>query len=222
MSEANLTADLRRETGKGPAGRFRREGRLPATVYGLGADAQSVTVSARELQHILTGGAGSNTLITLRVDGNEQLALAREIQRDPVRGSLLHVDFVRVRADQTVTADVPLHLTGDAEGVGMGGVLEQALFTLPIEALPRDIPVAIEADVTALNIGDQFRVAELVLPAGVVTQVEGEELVAQVVAPRVAEEEVPEGVEEGAEGAEAAAEGDGEAAAPAGEGESGE
>jgi large subunit ribosomal protein L25 len=107
----------------------------------------------------------------------------------------------------------------------MGGVLEQALFTLPIEALPRDIPVAIEADVSALNIGDQFRVSELALPAGVVTHVEGEELVAQVVAPRVAEEEVPEG-EEGAEGAEAAAEGEGagEAAASAGggEGESGE
>src|SRR5690348_9503121 len=114
MSEANLTADLRREKGKGPAGRYRREGRLPATVYGLGADAQSVTVPARELQHILTGGSGANTLITLRVDGAEQLTLAREIQRDPIRGSLLHVDFVRVRADQTVTADVPLHLTGEA------------------------------------------------------------------------------------------------------------
>src|SRR5262249_37354153 len=156
---------------------------------GLGADAQSVTVPARELQHILTGGAGANTLIMLRVDGAEQLTLAREIQRDPVRGSLLHVDFVRVRADQTVTADVPLHLTGDAEGVGMGGVLEQALFALTIEALPRDIPVAIEHDISALNIGDQLRVSELVLPAGVATQVDPEELVAQVAAPRVAEEE---------------------------------
>jgi large subunit ribosomal protein L25 len=109
------------------------------------------------------------------------------------------VDFVRVRADQTVTADVPLHLTGDAEGVGMGGILEQALFTLTIEALPRDIPNAIEGDITALNIGDQLRVGELTLPAGVVTHVDVEELVAQVVAPRVAEE-VEEGVVEGAEG----------------------
>src|SRR3954471_13702420 len=148
MSEANLIADLRRETGKRPAGRFRREGRVPAVVYGLGADAQAVTVPARELQHILTGGAGSNTLITLKVDGADQLALAREIQRDPVKGSVLHVDFVRVRADQTVNAEVPLHLTGEAEGVSMGGMLEQALFTLAIEALPGDIPNAIEADIS--------------------------------------------------------------------------
>jgi large subunit ribosomal protein L25 len=216
MSEARLTAELRRETGKGPAGRFRREGRLPAVVYGLGEGAQPVTVNARELQHILTGGAGANTLITLKVDGSEQLALPREIQRDPVRGSLVHVDFVRVRADQTVTADVPLHLTGDAEGVGMGGILEQALFTLTIEALPRDIPNAIEHDVTALNIGDQLRVSELSLPAGVATQVDGDELVAQVAAPRVAEEEAVEGAEEGAEG-EAAAEGAAEGGASEGE-----
>jgi large subunit ribosomal protein L25 len=217
MSEARLTAELRRETGKRPAGRFRRDGLLPAVVYGLGTDAQSVTVNAHELQHILAGGAGANTLITLKVDGADQLALPREIQRDPVRGSLLHVDFVRVRADQTVTADVPLHLTGDAEGVGMGGILEQALFTLPIEALPGDIPNAIEHDISALNIGDQLRVSELTLPAGVATQVDGEELVAQVVAPRVAEE-AEEGAAEGAEGE--AAEG---AAAEGGasEGESG-
>ena len=209
MSEANLVADLRRETGKGPAGRFRREGKVPAVVYGLGTDAQPVTVAARDLQHILVGGA--NTLITLRVDGSDQLALAREIQRDPVKGSLVHVDFVRVRADQAVTADVPLHLAGEAEGVGMGGVLEQALFALTIEALPRDIPTNIEADITALNIGDQLRVGELTLPSGVTTGVDPEELVVQVVAPRVAEEEeevAAEG-EEGAEGEAPAAEAEG-------------
>jgi large subunit ribosomal protein L25 len=215
MSEATtLTAEMRRETGKRPAGRLRREGRIPAVVYGLDTDAQSVTVSSRELQHILTGGAGANTLITLRVDGSEQLALAREIQRHPVRGDLLHVDFVRVRADQAVTADVPLHLLGEAEGVSMGGMLEQALFSLTIEALPGDIPNAIEHDISALEMGDQLRVGELALPAGVTTQVDAEELVAQVVAPRVAEEEAApaEGAEEGAEGAE------GEPAAAAEEG----
>jgi large subunit ribosomal protein L25 len=217
MSEANLTAEIRRETGKGPAGRFRREGRVPAVVYGLGTDTQPVTVPARELQHILTGGAGSNTLITLRVEGNAQLALAREIQRDPLKGDVLHVDFIRVRADQTVTADVPLHLIGEAEGVSLGGVLEQALFTLTIEARPGDIPNAIEADIAALNMGDQLRVGDLTMPEGVVTPHEAEELVAQVVAPRVSEEPVT-GVaaEEGAEG-EAPADAEG-----AGEGDSGE
>jgi large subunit ribosomal protein L25 len=223
MSEATtLTAEVRQETGKRPAGRFRREGLVPAVVYGLGADAQSVTVPARELQHILTGGAGSNTLITLKVDGADQLALAREIQRDPVKGNVLHVDFVRVRADQTVTAEVPVHLTGEAEGVGMGGTLEQALFTLTIEARPGDIPNAIEHDITPLDIGDQLRVGELRMPSGVVTHVDPEELVVQVVAARVAAEvegEAAEGAE--AEG-EAPAEGAGEGGGDSGEGDSGE
>jgi large subunit ribosomal protein L25 len=212
MSEARLTADLRSETGKRPAGRYRREGKVPAVVYGLGSDAQSVTVPERELTHILTGEAGANTLITLKVDGADQLALAREIQRHPVKGNLVHVDFVRVRADQTVTADVPLHLTGEAEGVGMGGMLEQALFALTIEARPGDIPTAIEHDVTNLQMGDQLRVRELAIPSGVTVQHDEEELVAQIAVPRVAEEVEGEAAEaaEGEEGeAPAASEGGG-------------
>jgi large subunit ribosomal protein L25 len=201
MSEATLIAELREERGKRPAGRFRREGRVPAVVYGLQADPQSVTVPERDLVHILSGAAGANTLITLKVDGSDQLALARELQRDPVKGKVLHVDFVRVRADQAVTAEVPLHLTGDPEGVAMGGMLEQLLFTITIEALPRDIPTGIEHDVSALGLGDQLRVRELAVPASVTVQLDQEELVAQVAVPR-GTEEAAEG--EAAEGAEAA------------------
>ena len=125
--------------------------------------------------------------------------------------------FAEQPADQTVTADVPLHLTGEAEGVTLGGVLEQTLFSLTIEARPGDIPNAIEADISGLNMGDQLRVSDLMLPAGVETPLDDEELVAQVVAPRVAEEPVTGAVpEEGAE-AEAAP-----AAEGAGEGDSGE
>ena len=91
----------------GAAGRLRRQGLVPAVVYGLGDENVPVTVVARELQHILSGGAGANTLITLRVDGADQLALARQIQRHPVKGALVHVDFVRVRADQTIAASTP-------------------------------------------------------------------------------------------------------------------
>ncbi|MCU1427353.1 MAG: ribosomal protein Ctc-form [Actinomycetia bacterium] len=210
MSEATLIADLRHETGKRPAGRFRREGRVPAVVYGLGADAQPVTVVERELTHILSGAAGANTLITLRVGGADQLALAREIQRHPVKNNVLHVDFVRVRADQTVTADVPLHLTGEAEGVNLGGMLEQSLFTLSIEAIPSAIPNAITHDISGLGLNDQLRVRELALPAGVVVLLEPEELVAQVVVPR--------GMGEGPEGAEAGEGAEGEAEAAGGEG----
>src|SRR5512139_2612209 len=95
-SETMLTARPRTEIGSAPAGRIRREGLVPAVVYGLGTETLSVSVSARELQHILSGASGANSLITLRLDGGEQLALARQIQRHPVKGTLTHVDFIRV------------------------------------------------------------------------------------------------------------------------------
>jgi large subunit ribosomal protein L25 len=213
MADAALTAERRDGTGKGPAGRARRDGLVPAVVYGLGEANVSVAVSARELTHILAGGA--NTLITLKVDGKDQLTLARQVQRNPVKGTLVHVDFVRVRADQTIVADVSVHLIGDAEGVNLGGVLEQLLHTVSIEARPTEIPSELECDVSSLGIGDGVRIRDLIVPPGVTVRHEDDELVAQVAAPRVAEEAAPaEG--EAAEG-EAAAEGGEGAAAGGGE-----
>ena len=140
MPDVILTAKPRQASGSRPAGRLRRSGLVPAVVYGLGNETVTETVGARELQHILTSGSGVNTVITLQIegDGGDQLALARQIQRHPVKGTLVHVDFVRIRADQTVTAEVPLHIEGEAEGVKNGGLLEQNLFAIPVEALPAD------------------------------------------------------------------------------------
>jgi large subunit ribosomal protein L25 len=221
-----LVAEQRAERGSRPAGRLRRAGKVPAIVYGLGSDSQAVTVSAHDLGNILAKG-GANTLITLKVDGDDALTLARQVQRDPTRGDLVHVDFIRVRTDVAVQAEVGLHLTGESEGAKSGGVVEQLIFTLPIEAMPQDIPTGIEHDISALEIGDQLRVEELALPPRVTATVEPDALVAQVIAPRVVEEEVPvegegeEGVEgeaaEGEAGAEASAEG-----GPSGGGEGGE
>jgi large subunit ribosomal protein L25 len=217
MADANLVAERRTAAGKGAAGRTRREGRVPAVVYGLGEENVSVSVPARELAHLLAGDAGANTLFTLRLDGSNQLTLARQIQRHPVRGTLLHVDFVRVRADQTIQADVPVHLAGDAEGVSRGGVLEQSLHTVSVEAKPADIPNSLEVDISALEIGDGVYVSALVAPRGVVITNDPEELIAQISAPRVAEEEMA--AAEGEEGA--APEGAGEAAPAAASGEGG-
>jgi large subunit ribosomal protein L25 len=204
MADALLQAQTRDAAGKGPAGRVRREGLVPAVVYGLGGDSVSVTVSARDLTHILSGASGANTLITLQVDGSDQLALARQIQRHPVKGTLMHVDFVRVRADQTIQADVPVRLIGNAEGVQRGGVLEQLVHALGVEALPANVPIEFEIDISALEIGSAVRVSDVTVPAGVVLRHEPEDLIAQIAAPRVAEEEAaPEG--EAAEGAEGAA-----------------
>jgi large subunit ribosomal protein L25 len=216
MADVTLEAARRETGGKGPAGRVRKEGRVPAVVYGLGEQSVAVSVPERELQHILGGAAGANTLITLQVDGTSQLTLARQIQRHPVKRTVLHVDFVRVRADQTIQAEVPVHLTGDAEGVARGGVLEQLVHMLTIEAMPRDVPTNIEHDISELVIGDGVRVGELAVPAGVNVLQDADELVAQISAPRVAEEEFE--AAEGEEGAEGAA----PAAAPEGESAGGE
>jgi large subunit ribosomal protein L25 len=191
MSDATLIAQSRTETGSGVARRLRRDGRVPAVVYGLGEGTVSVTVPARELDHILHSASGGNTLITLKGDAGDQLALARQIHRHPVRGTLMHVDFVRVRADQTIEAEVSITFTGEAEGVREGGIVEQSLFSLTVEALPRDIPNTIEHDISALVIGDSVHVSDLIVPAGVTITTDPETAVVHISQPRVAEEEAP-------------------------------
>jgi large subunit ribosomal protein L25 len=216
MPDIILASEPRTELGSRPSGRLRRQGRVPAVVYGLGSDTVSITVPARELQHILAGEAGANTLISLDVDGESVLTLARQIHRHPTRGELVHVDFVRIRRDVAVSAEIPVHLLGEAEGVKDGGLLEQLMFHLTVEAMPGNIPVALELDVSALSIGDQLRLSDMPLPEGVSTEVDPETVVVQVAAPRVVSE-VEEGEEgEAVEGAEGEA-GEGGAEAPAAE-----
>jgi len=215
MADIVLAAEPRSEKGSRPAGRLRRAGKVPAVVYGLGVDTLQVVVPARELGHILAGESGANTLINLQVDGDAVLTLARQIQRHPTRGELLHVDFIRIRRDVAVSAEIPVHLIGEAAGVRDGGLLEQLVFNLTVEAMPGNIPVGLELDVSALTIGDQVHVSDIVLGEGVETQIEPETVVAQVAAPRVVVEEVEEEVE-GEEGEAAAADAADEAASDGG------
>lgn len=215
MADVILSAIPRLEKGSRPSGRLRRTGFVPAVVYGLGADAVPITVSERELAHILAGEGGTNTLIRLDLEGDEQLTLARQLQRHPTRGELIHVDFVRIRRDVAVAAEVPLHTVGEAPGTREGGLLEQLIFTLSIEAMPASIPNEIEVDVSALEIGDQIRLSEIAMPAGVALQQDPEELVVQVIVPRIVEEAEP-AEEEGEEGEE----GDGDEASAEGDGDS--
>ena len=216
--EVTLVADANRPVGKSAARKIRREGKVPAIVYGLGSDPTPVAIPTREFEHIVHGPGGINTLISLDMSGKKDLVLARQLVRHPVRRNLVHVDFIRVSRDVAVAAEVPIHLTGESIGVKEGGLLEQDTFTLSIEAKPGDLPNAIEADVSALNIGDQLTVADLELPPGVVSTQDPGDLVAHVSTPVVVDLGEAAEAAEGEEGAEAA-EG-GEAAAEAGEGAS--
>jgi len=222
MADTKLVAELRSDKGSRPAGRLRREGRLPGVVYGLGEDAVSVTVNAHQLGTILSSKSGANTLITLQIDGADQLALARQVQRDAVKGSLVHVDFIRVRADQTIQAELRIDLQGEAEGLSQGGMLEQMMHTLTVEGKPGQLPNEIAHDVSALEIGDQLHVKDLAIPAGITVVNDPEDLIATISLPRGLEEEeaAAEG-EEGEEGAEGAEGEGGEGAADASSDDSG-
>lgn len=161
MAEVKLQAEKRDETGKGVARRARAAGKVPAVVYGRGMDPVSITVDRREFVTALNTDAGMNVLLSLQL-GNEAIpALARELQRDPVKGTLLHADFVKVDLTVEVEVDVPVHAIGEAPGVREGGVLEQPLHEVHVRCLPTDVPEQIEADISSLNIGDSLRVAEL-------------------------------------------------------------
>lgn len=187
MREVKLAAQPRPEKGSAPARRFRREGRVPAVVYGLEADPITVTVSSQELQNVLHR-VGANALINLEFDGDAMLTMAREVQRHPVKGDLVHVDFVRIRADQAVQAEVGVHLTGEPVGAKEGGVLEQVLFTVTVSAKPREIPEYLEIDVSDLKVGENKRVADLFAPEGVDLLTDPEQVVANCLVPRVLEE----------------------------------
>jgi large subunit ribosomal protein L25 len=210
MPDTKLAAELRSDRGSRPAGRLRREGSVPGIVYGLGDDPVSVTVNAHQLGGILSSKTGANTLITLQLGGKDELALARQVQRDAVKGTLIHVDFVRVRADQTISAEVRLNLLGEPEGVSQGGMLEQLMHSLTVEGKPGQLPTEIEHDVTGLNLGDQLRVGDVQLPAGVLVTNDAEDLIAMISIPRGLAEGEGEVAAEPAEGAEGA---EGEAAA---------
>jgi large subunit ribosomal protein L25 len=221
--EVTLNAEPRDSVGKGAARKIRAEGRVPAVLYGPEVQPLRLSVDGRDLWHALHTDAGMNVLIDLQLDGQEYLTLPREVQRDIVRGTLLHVDFLRIRKDVAIQVDVPIHLVGESHGVKEGGVVEHHLWEVKVECLPTDVPESIEADVAALGIGDSLHVSDLKPPDKCTILTPPEETIVSVVPPPVLElpEEAP--AEEVAEGEEAVAEGEApEGEAPEGEAAEGE
>ena len=147
-------------------------------VYGLGGEPVSITVEWRPLRTALTTDAGLNVLIDLEVDGTTDLTIIKDMQRHPIRGDVIHVDFLRVSADATIVVDVPILLEGEAKQVtDENGTVDQVLFALAVSAKPSDIPNELTVDISELTIGDTIRVENLTLPAGVTTDVDAEEAV---------------------------------------------
>jgi large subunit ribosomal protein L25 len=200
-------------------------------VYGRGSEARPLTVARRDLRQVLTGDAGMNAVINLDVEGDTLLAIVRDVQRDPVRNNVTHVDFILVSRDEAVSVEVPIVLEGEAtEVLRHDGTVDQQMFTLTVQAKPGSIPNELSLDISGLDVGDTLRVSDLSLPTGAAPRLDprrpsswppSNAAAAEVDAldAEVAEEAAAEAAEEAAEeaarkaGAEAEAAADGDAPA---------
>lgn len=210
MSETALVVATREGTGKSVNRKLRAAGRIPAILYGQGRESVAIALDPRALEKVLRAG-GANTLLDLTVEGRSDLgkpvALVKELQRHPIRGTILHADLYQVDLTRTVEVEVPIHLLGKPKGLDFGGLLEHTLREVKLECLPRSIPAAIEVDVSNLEIGDVVHVRDLPLPEGVSLVSDPDLGVAHVALPQAEEAPAEAAAAEGA-----AAEG---AAAPA-------
>jgi large subunit ribosomal protein L25 len=226
MAKATLKAKKRDGSGKGAARTLRREGRVPAVLYGRELEAIHLSVDAHEAERLFHSISVDNTIVDLAVEGDKKpyLTLVREIQTHPWRPQLLHVDFLRIQEGVAVDLDVPIRLLGVPAGVRLGGgVLEQMIHDLPIRCEPSKIPESIELDVSNMEVNASLRVADLVLPEGVEVRVPGDRTVCSVAIPKIVEEVVTAvPTLEGAEAAEGAVPAEGAAAAEGEGGDKGE
>ncbi len=210
MRSVELSAQSRSERGKGPARRLRSAGRIPAVLYGENEAATSISLDGHELSRLLHG-EGENFIVNLVVDSNPAiLTLLKDTQHDAMSGRVKHVDFLRVSENKPVTTRVVVHPVGTSQGQRAGGVFEQHLREVDIQCLPRLIPEMLEFDITAMEIGDTFHVAQLSVPEGVkILTPEDHPVAAVLAASKMAmEEEAKEAAEEAEAEAKAAPEAD--------------
>lgn len=206
MAQARLKAEKRDTTGKGAARKLRGSGRIPAVLYGHGDETRSLSVDAHELEMLMQRVHIENTIVQLQIGGERAgiKALAREVQRHPHRPVILHVDFYQIHAGEKITVEIPIRLVGQAPGVKTGGLMQHALTELEVRCLPDDIPEYLEADVSAMEIGDSLHVSDVALPAGVEAMQDADRTICSVIPPQAGvaepgEEEAATAEEEGGE-----------------------
>ena len=192
-TEATLKATPREDTGKGANRKLRSTGRVPGVVYGHNESTRSVSLDAHELKVLFSKISVENTVIKLKIEGEkgEVQTLVREVQSNPVKGDVVHVDFLQLHAGEKVDVEVPVHLVGLPAGVKAGGVMDHQIHELPVRCLPAAIPESIEVDVSALELGDSIHVGDLKVPEGVEVEMDAERTVCSVVAPAVLEVAAP-------------------------------
>ena len=182
MSEVKIKAEPRTEFGKGAARRIRRNNQVPAVLYGHGSDPLHVTLPGHDLMLALKN---ANALLSVEFNGKSQLALPKQVQRDPIRGHIEHADLLMVRRGEKVTVNVPVVLTGEPES---GALVVTETTEIPLDVEATHIPEAVEVSIEGLAIGSQVLAADLKLPSGAALRMDPEHLVVNVTAAPTAED----------------------------------
>lgn len=186
-----LEAKPREGSGKNASRRLRAQGMIPATLYGGGKEAASAVIARHEFAALLRN-YGRNKVFTLNLDGASTPVKIAALQLDPIKGSLVHADLMRISLTEKTTFEVPIRTVGEAEGVKtFEGILDLVTKTLDVRCLPTDLPEAIEVDVTSLGIGDHLYVKDLKISDWIEVLTDAEKVVVTVIAPRVEEEAAP-------------------------------
>lgn len=214
-NQETLQAEKREVQGTTASKRLRRSGIVPAVIYGSNQREYMIQLNSKNFFDVAKKQGSQNFIVNLEIEGAQEktkLAIVQDIQRDPLSGTLIHIDFRAVNENDTIHATVPIKLTGEPAGVKAGGLLEQVLREIEVNCRPGDLPEAITNPVDALKIGDSLKVADLDLPDGVSVKMDGEVIVGLIVQTRAAASAGGAGAAAGAAaGAEAAAEGTEEA-----------
>jgi large subunit ribosomal protein L25 len=189
MEYMELKASKREETGKGTAHRLRREGMLPAVLYGGGTDPMPLTIERKSVEKVLKSHSGGHSILNMKIDGVEdQFAMVKEVQSMTMKHMPIHIDLVRVSMDKKIEVEVPIMLINLENIKKSGGIIQQNLNELTVECLPGNIPDSIKVDMTDIAMGDSISVAALAAIEGVTILDEADEVIASVLAPKAAEE----------------------------------
>jgi large subunit ribosomal protein L25 len=220
MERVRLSVRSREGRGSREARAARARGEVPGVMYSSRSAPVAIAVDARALRHAMVDGGGAHAILDVTLDSGRRPrpAVIKDLQLDPVRGRVVHIDLHEIRLDQVIQTVIPVHLEGHAEGVNMGGALNQPVHELHVDALPADLVDFISVDVSALEIGQSIRLADIEPPSGVTFTDDPESTVLATIAAPVSEEELKTEAELEAEAeAEAEAAALAEAAAEAGE-----
>ena len=194
MERYEISVEERKKTGKGVSRRLRREGLIPGVIYGREIDSKPLTVDPEDIKNKVN----TNAIIDLKIgEDEEKTTMIKDFQKDVIKNKIIHVDFQQIFMDEKITVTVPVNIIGDSIGVQEGGVLQQLMREIEIEALPADIPEKLDLDISELDVGDSLQVKDIEVPEDIELMTSLDDVIVTVVTPsEEIEEEVEEELEE--------------------------